>query len=271
MTKKEKILYKIEGGTAEEQRQVQAAMDYLLSPQAWGIGKNLLNKAYKLHKKPVIIRINDKDMIGYGDFGGENTVSINFDQLNCSDYVDYKGNSYKPSLESQLAHELTHAGQKNIVNAFFQRIELENMATLEIIGQDGAKKWNKILLDVVSSKTYESAMQKLENFVDNFLIPVTPNIIENMSNRKEFIKHIEDIEKPAVSIERLVSSAQNSGIRKDYINTPELSPDITRRIIIDKYAMMLGIDEKPHRKEIKSFRQMVKKSRNTKDEVSLAR
>ena len=98
MAKEQKVLYKIEGGTAEEQKKVQNAMDYLLSSQSWGIGKNLLNKAYKLHKKPVSIIITDKDMNGYGNFANENAIRINFQAFDNVELVEYNGKRYKPSL-----------------------------------------------------------------------------------------------------------------------------------------------------------------------------
>ncbi len=246
MAREQKVLYKIEGGTAEEQKRVQAAMDWLLSPKSWGIGKNLLNKAYKLHKKPVVINITKNSMIGYNDSVGENTVYINFDQLDNVTYFDYKGQPYNGSLESTLAHELVHAGQKGLVKAGVEKSRLERKIMQELFGEDRTKEFKKQMSEVASAHTYESAMEKLENVVDKFLSD--RNLVKIVSNHESVRAITDEFEPPAVNAERLVSSAQKLGVRKDY-DSHSLPPEIERKMVINQFVSMFGINDKPRSKE----------------------
>ncbi len=92
-------LYKIEGEAGPLLERTKAAMEWLLSPHAKGIGEGLLRDAHTLHQKPVTIEV----------IKGIDTVYTRNNEGLHKILFDPEGTPWSP--ESLLAHELTHAGQ----------------------------------------------------------------------------------------------------------------------------------------------------------------
>ncbi|MEZ5691274.1 MAG: hypothetical protein R3D71_06390 [Rickettsiales bacterium] len=263
MSKKEKILYTIEGGTPQEQRRVQQAMDWLVSPDAWGIGKNLLNNAYKLHKKPVTIEISDKMPVGYLDLNDENKIIVNFEQLEHTKGKNYQNKDYKPTLEGIIAHELTHAGQTRMQEGAIENLQVQSSIQSKVFGDKEMLQQTQAINDITSAPTYQSAMRKLEAYVDELVIPKNNAVKEALSKDKKYKSYVNEFEIPAMHVERLISSRQKSGIRnEDYINSAEMSPEIERKITINFLADLLEIDKKPY--ENKNWQTTIKGEGNPK-------
>ncbi len=243
-----KELYRIVSGTSEEKAHVQGAIDFLFSQKAWNIGKGLLNKAYKRHKKPVIIHAARGEAIGYDHV--EHAIYINPEQVSKLNFLDYKGVRYEPTLESTLAHEFVHAGQDAIAIE-----KLKNSANsdgkLKILDRIYIDKVSAYESDIANARTYESAMEKLNEFAD-WKLPSKMKSVEYQYNHPTFREYIKKVEDPAVNAERLVSSAQRSGIRKEYIDPRILAPEYNRKKIIDKYVESLDIDKKPRKRKAPS-------------------
>ncbi|MEZ5691275.1 MAG: hypothetical protein R3D71_06395 [Rickettsiales bacterium] len=192
---KDSELYKIKGGSEQECARVRESMEFLLSPAAKGIGKNLLRDAYRVHKKPVSIEINNyKDNV-YNNLMGEHTVSVTPESL--------KGNN----LTIRLARELKHAGQ-----ADFKEKSWNIAALIEQYHDSYSKKH--------SDKRQGTDSNNIGEYVRNFLQPEACHIKYRLNRNPVYIDYVNTIEKPAILVEKVVSAilgkikkrADNTGI-----------------------------------------------------------
>ncbi len=245
MTVEREALYKIEGGNPKERARVQEAVDWLLSPDAWGVGKNLLNKAYKLHKKPLILELTDKEESGYINLVGENTVYVNLRQIDKTQVLDSQDGYSKASLESVIAHELVHAGQKHFKASVLENVALQEILESKLFTDEERARYNNALAGVVNAPDYQSSVRKLDKFIDEIVIPRNRKFWEGIVEEPKFQQYMGEIEKPAVHVERIIASRRWEGIRKDYMSSHKMTPDMEHGILFGHYHDLLGLDEKP--------------------------
>lgn len=170
--------YRIEGGTHEDNNRVQAAMNWLISEKADRIGEQILRDAYKLHKKPLIIKITDEHNNSYSDLMGEHTIEVTT--------KDLKGNL----LAINLARELVHSSQPN----YGQRA-LDIMSLV-------LTKYDEVVAQI--SEQPKVSRKNFDKLVD-FRMAFNEKAKDLLSGNSVYIRYQNEVEKPAEKVARKIA------------------------------------------------------------------
>lgn len=223
-------LYKIEGGTEQEQKQICDAMDYLCSLESKSFGTSILKHAYKLHGKPVTISISNLHDNVYSDLTGENSIDITLS--------DFNGKT----LTCHLAKELTHSAQEGYQDN-----------SLKIIGIN--QKYYDQYIELAGSKKTEIPADDTKKMVDKVLLPMAKWIKKQLASDPVYLAYHDKYIKPALNNEKKV--AELLGIK---LPEQEIAGEITtsRKKI-----------ERNYNRNTK-FGELIKKSRKNRQEEYIA-
>ena len=236
-------LFKIVGEETPALSKIREAMDWLLQK---GLAQEQLEAAYARHKKPISITETASEDTAYYNLEGEHTIKINPKHLDKIKFSDGNSEPYKFTYERSLAHELEHAGQdseemeKRLVELQFE----PSSQALEYFDEAKFAEGQKHLHAAIEAKTYESAIEHLEKYVDEVGLPLNKIGKEVLFNHPEFAKYAEKFEKPAMQAENRVAAIQGQPMRTDYARAHSVDDEATKEMLMEQIIEQLDIDKK---------------------------
>lgn len=240
-----RTLFNIAGKDGPARRRVTEAMEWLLSPEADGIGEQLLRDAYALHRKALTIAVSAKGENGYSDEMGEHTIRIDPQELSIP---ATDGTPHIMSVERRLGHEMKHAGQKRTDCGVTEIVLLEHQigTTLQshlAPGQQAAQQ--KYLDDAMEAPDYDTARKHLETYVDHVALPLQKAIDRELSAHPDYKRHIQEFEMPAMEVENRIAVLRGEPIRSEHMSSHRIAPEKRREMILDDLSNVMELQHKP--------------------------
>jgi hypothetical protein len=242
-----RTLFKIVGEEGPVLRRVEEAMEWLLSPKAEGIGQKLLHDAHELHGKPITIIASTVEQNGY--YAEGHLAKINPNHLAAITLKAADGTSHAFSVERSLAHELTHAGQREATAEAEHALEAINeraqAAAIAHLDKQALIEQASHLIKANEAPDYHTARQHIADYVDQVALPQHAEVMRHIHNDPEFIRYVTTMEPAPVAIENRVAALRGEPLRTDYTTAHEIAPEALREIMIDEFSNQLGIHQKP--------------------------
>lgn len=230
-----------EGPTLE--RRVQEAMDWLLSPAANGIGEKLLHDAHALHGKPLRIIPTEMRITGYYNSEGEHALLMNPRLI---DSITTEGSAM--SVETALAHEMTHAGQKGVAEGSKKLLEImgnaNQQALINVHGLAPLKEKIKAVKRLVMASDYDKAKTHVGHFIDTMVLPAYPEMVRLIHSDPAFLKYEAEFENPAVAVENSIARLRNEHVRMNY-REAEVTPEELRESAMGSWSQLFEVEKRP--------------------------
>ncbi len=244
-----KTLYKVVGEDTSALKKVEEAIAWLLSPKAEGIGEKLLRDAHDLHGKPITIVATATKETGYTNLLEEHTVQINPKHIAGVTLKAEDGTEHIFSIERVIAHELTHAGQreatKEIENKLTEITTRAETNAMSHFSETEIAEQQSHLNKALESEDYHTARKHVVDYVDKTLLPIQTKAMQYLHNDPEFIKYMERLEVPAVVMENKIATLRGEPLRYNYATSHDVKPETLREMMIDQLSEVLEIHTKP--------------------------
>ncbi len=239
-------LYRIEGEAGPLLDRAKAALDWLLSPQAEGIGESLLRDAYELHGQPVSIRATTLNPQGCQYVHQEHRVDINPDFLQHVVFKAKDGTHFSPSVESVLGHELTHATQRGWAEAEKMWENAFAAYTEKLFSIFDRREDVLTHIHAGLNTPYQlTAREQIRKATDSMLT-FTREELPTYIEHPDYQRYLKEYEAPAVAMESRISALQNMPSRADYLSSGLSNEGVEKQIegMRQMVDHQVGIDEK---------------------------
>jgi hypothetical protein len=246
MSKPTAELFQIVGEEGPVLQRVRAAMEWLLSPKAKGIGEKLLRDAHA--QRPSATLLISAPTEAYTQYNRmRHAIFFNATSLDRHLRRAPNGTLQPMSVECTLAHELVHAGQS--IAHVVGRHTGYNHAYVEINSTDRILEMRK------KSHEYREAAKKalyrttaLSNLEKGARIAVKADdlVIEAMKKHPDVVDYVINVEMPAVAVENEVANLRGEPTRNDYLSSILTRKERTERWVHNN-ACHLKVDEKPEK------------------------
>ncbi len=202
-------LYKIQGDApAEKLTRVQEAINWLISDEFNGKGKELLKRAYERQGKPTIINVS---LSGRTERASGNLIHLNINQIEKSHILDSQGTTHKICYEQVIGHELVHVGQPG-------HWHQSPTAMFQELAKPYEQKWKesgKALKSKIVGLSETEKHAHVRQYVDNLLSDQAA-IHEQLHKSRKFQNYVKEIEAPAVAIENEIAAIKGIPLRNGY-------------------------------------------------------
>ena len=209
-------LYRLEGEAGPLLEHTEAAMDWLLSPKAEGIGKKLLKDAHRVHGKPVTIRAAAEHPLGCIYVPDHHYIFMNPEFVDHLTFKTVEGKEFNPSLEVVLAHELAHAGQAGLIETGQLVAELQGKFVEKLMRIADARKDTKAYQLTAKNTPYKSiAKQRIKSWMDEFA-EISRKEFPSLIQHPDYQRFVEKYEVAAVTTENKIAKLQHGPYRAGY-------------------------------------------------------
>ncbi|MEZ5690470.1 MAG: hypothetical protein R3D71_02255 [Rickettsiales bacterium] len=202
--------------------EVKKALEWVASKQE---GLQALQNAKKLHGQKLNILVNEVDITdcGFIVHNGMPIIQVNPKNVLAAKYLDDNNTEHNSSLERFLAHEITHATQKNATEAAQEYLKIRskysdpsqiNIPMKNYQNRLNAVKGNSESLEKIFSEIY-----------DRHVRPQSEKMIERankeIKNSDIAMEFITNYEVPAIEFENMMMKKYKNelGRTKDYANS----------------------------------------------------
>lgn len=235
-------LYTIEGEPGRARDKLTAAMDWLLSPAANGIGERLLRDAYAMHNKPLAIHCSNnflavysppvalmenapqKMKFAYDEFRKAcppHAVVIDPRMIEATQFQTPSGEWDSLCLEAILAHEMRHASQdhtEHMKDNLFANEETfdEHVAKMTTILQAAAEKSRESKAYILQTPYQVAAEEHLRKIAEIFYEPLVQHYA-----KRHTAEYIEKYETDTLAIEGEVQRLKGRAARTQYVDMNE--------------------------------------------------
>ncbi len=204
-------LYKIQGDApAEKIRRVEESVNWLISDEFNGKGKELLKRAFERQGKPTIINVS---LSGLTERVNGNTIHLNVHQIENSHVLDSHGKAHKVCYEQVVGHELVHVAQP----AHWHQ---SPKSMVQELTKPYLKKWKEsgvALKSRIVGLSEDEKCTHVRKYVDDLLSDQAA-IHERLHKNKKFQNYVKEIELPAVALENEVAAIKGLPARNGYSN-----------------------------------------------------
>ncbi|MEI7669553.1 MAG: hypothetical protein WCJ33_05690 [Pseudomonadota bacterium] len=199
-----KRLVNFVGEETELVSRVEEAVEWVFSKPE---GRDMLEKAYKLHKNPLkIITDSTVHNLGYGDLDGNHVVYVNPELIDLQVLNGKSGEKIQATLERFFSHEFLHSTQPDVIlnaqNMLARKQEIQN----EVLPQIPFEQYQQRIMDASNSDV--ALAELLGEIYDTHIADSAAELTRTMINRfanDEIIKKFTDkYETPAIEFENLM-------------------------------------------------------------------
>lgn len=242
-------LYRIVGEEGPALQVVRRVFGSLVSSQLRDITERLLVEAHALHGKPLKVTASTTECCHYTNANGIHQVVFNPQQVAVSKIVDAEGIGRSVVPEAVLAHEMKHAGQREVLegvpsqlSAFelAARIHVRSKMTAGAI--KGEQYW---LLRATFAEEYYGARECVARYVDALGMQEQRAVYRELQANPAYRRFLEAVEGEAMRVESQVSQLLGGPIRDNYFNGLQHTRQEERDKMIDRIMVENGFDKKP--------------------------
>ncbi len=226
-------------------RRVEQAVEWLLSPAAEGLGEKLLRLAHELHGEPLLIEASEH---GQNAYFLDHKIRINPRHVDMAHIRNADGVLQPTSLEGAIAHELTHAGQKDFIEAALKRAAVEAEFQGKYMSRFSPEEitaHNELLAQAMAAPDQQAGRALIEQYVNKVSVPMGKALNAQVAQHPEFIDYVERMEIPAIENENKVLKIKGLPTRSDYVTSYHFSPEDYREMMIGEMMEAMSINQKP--------------------------